>query len=97
MSVCSLSFNETFDKQLRDADKGDSNLIERRLKSMAFEANIESPGLLDALNTHIQRMPNDLKEIRKYRIGRHRIYYTGHHSKCLYNSVLAKINNLSSR
>ena len=29
-------------------------------------------------------MPAELKHIKKYRYGRHRVYFSGHHSECSY-------------
>lgn len=38
----------------------------------------------------MKRMPPELKAIRKQRIGRHRVYYTGSHHDCKYNVVHIK-------
>jgi hypothetical protein len=37
-------------------------------------------------------MPDDLKEIRHYDLGRHRIYLTGAHQSCSYQAWFVKIN-----
>ena len=38
----------------------------------------------------MKRMPPDLREARKITIGRHRVYYTGHHTQCAYLSFFIK-------
>ncbi len=88
--MCSLTINKTFDEQLKEIPS-DRKMIERRLTEMAFEADLNKSGGLDATDTHIQRMPPDLKQIRKKRIGRHRVYYIGFHTQCSYTSIFIKI------
>lgn len=87
--MCSLKFNQTFDEVITEL-RSDGKMIEGKLKRMAFEANPTMPGLLDALDNHIKRMPDDLKDIRKRTIGRHRIFYTGHHTQCSYTFFYLK-------
>jgi hypothetical protein len=80
--VCSLNLNRTFSEQLEAS--GNREFVERRLSALAFEADTEKAGPLDDPGTHRQRMPPALRNIRKKRIGRHRIWYSGHHSNCFY-------------
>jgi hypothetical protein len=73
-------------KQLR----GDSYMIKKRLVQFANKADIEIPGALDDLSCHMKRMPDPLKEIKKKRIGSHRVYYTGAYQNCRYDVVFIK-------
>jgi hypothetical protein len=66
-------------------------MVEKRLSTMAGEANENTSGGLDTPDTHMRRMPADLREIRKKRVGRHRVYYTGHHRQCSYQSFYIKV------
>ncbi len=65
-------------------------MIEARLLQFAGEADMENAGALDDLSCHMKRMPEDLRAIRKKRIGRHRVYYTGTHHACKYEVVFVK-------
>src|SRR5688572_9706810 len=89
LSVCSLTINKTFDKQVKEL-RGVGQSIERKLKRMALEADVDKPSLLDALDTNIKRFSGALKVIRKRSFGRHRIYYIGLHSQCSYRAIFIK-------
>lgn len=65
-------------------------MIKKRLVQFANEANKTNPGALDDLSCHIKDMPDQLKEMRKKRIGRHRVYYTGIHKDCRYDVMFIK-------
>ena len=65
-------------------------MIKKRLIHCAKEANRDTPGALDDLSCHMTRMPDQLKEINKKRIGRHRVFYTGTHQTCRYNVIFIK-------
>ena len=63
-------------------------MIEKRLIQFAQEASIAVSGGLDI--APMKRMPSDLQDARKITIGRHRVYYTGHHTQCSYTSFFIK-------
>lgn len=88
--MCSITTNATVDSLLRRIGTSDTRMVEKRLSTMAGEANVTTPGGLDTPETHLRRMPEDLREIRKKRIGRHRVYYTGHHHLCAYKTFYLK-------
>nr|CBX30590.1 unknown protein [uncultured Desulfobacterium sp.] len=89
--MCSISVNSITDEQLQMLEhSGDKNMIEKRLYEYAKEANIQTPSTLDLPKCHMSRMPSDLKDIRKVRIGRHRVYFTGYHTECSYNVFYIK-------
>ena len=73
-----------------DAELLDREMIEKRLFMFAQESNQQQAGILDNTKYHMQRMPEDLKAIRKIPIGRHRIYYKGHHTQCSYEAFYIK-------
>jgi len=90
-NMCSISSNTVANKQLKDLELShDKVMIEKRLFCFANEANTDTPGALDRPQTHMKRMPIDLKDVRKITIGRHRIYFTGHHSRCSYDVIYIK-------
>lgn len=92
--MCSISLNSVADSQLNDLERsgrsGDKTMIETRLFRFAADANTDTPGALDRPASHMTRMPTDLRDIRKITIGRHRVYFTGHHSKCSYSAIYVK-------
>lgn len=89
--MCSISANRTVDGQLEELKRSnDRRMIEERLYNFANEANIEQPGPLDAPARKMKRMPEDLRDVRKIRVGRHRIYYTGYHKQCSYSTIYIK-------
>lgn len=91
--MCSISINESVREQLNQlARSNDRDTIEKRLFKFAEEANPDNPGALDASNTLIRRLPQELRQVRKKRIGRHRIYYKGHHRLCAYQTIHIKIH-----
>ncbi len=88
--LCSVHFKATAAAQLEQL-MGGSELIKNRLGHFANVANKETPGALDDPATHRKRMPDLLKETRKKRIGRHRIYYSGNHQGCRYDVFYIKL------
>lgn len=89
--MCSITTNATVDGLLRAVGASDRRMIEERLGRMAGEANVNASGGLDSPDTLMKRMPEDLREVRKKRIGRHRVYYTGFHRLCSYQSFYIKL------
>lgn len=65
-------------------------MIEKRLAQFAADANVEQAGHMDSPQHHMKRMPPDLRGARKMTIGRHRVYWEGHHSKCSYRLFYVK-------
>jgi hypothetical protein len=91
--VCSISTNSTVDEQLKELQRSnDRKMIEKRLFEMADYANVGRAGLLDETSTKVKDMPPELKDARKIRIGRHRIFYTGEHKKCTFSTFYIKIH-----
>jgi len=89
--MCSISLNSIVDQQLNELEcSDDKTMMETRLFKFADEANVNTPGALDRPASHMKRMPSFLKDIRKITVGRHRIYYTGHHKHCSYHAVYIK-------
>lgn len=89
--MCSISTNRTVDQELQQLERSDDRrMIEQRLFRFADEANATQMGVLDSLINSMRRMPDDLKDIRKIRIGRHRVYYTGYHTQCSYHTFYIK-------
>jgi hypothetical protein len=87
--VCSITTNATVDGQLSRLEHSDDRqMIEDRLIYFAKEASTEVSGALDVAGMH--DLPADLKDIRKKRIGRHRVYYIGHHRQCSYHTFYIK-------
>lgn len=83
--MCSILTNTTVDNQLNKLERSsDRNMIEKRLYDFAKESDINTSGVLDETSYSLKRMPHELSNIKKIRIGRHRIYYHGHYSKCSY-------------
>jgi len=96
--VCSISTNKTANKQLKKLERSnDKKKIERRLFLFANEADICVSGALDNLECSMTRKPPELKGVKKKQIGRHRVYYTGHHTKCSYFSFYIKLFKKSDK
>ena len=89
--VCLISVNNTANQQLDDLEHSkDKTIIEKRLYQFAKVANKQQSGPLDSPKNRIKYMPEDLRMIRKHRIGRHRVFYIGHHTDCLYKVFFIK-------
>jgi mRNA-degrading endonuclease RelE of RelBE toxin-antitoxin system len=94
--VCSITVNATVEAQLeelkRSGEKKMKKTIEKRLYIMADEADVGRAGGLDNPANTMKDMPPELRGARKHRVGRHRIFYTGHHNQCSYHTFYIKIN-----
>ncbi len=90
--MCLLKTNATIDKQLESLGGSDKEMIEKRLRQFAFEANVTQQGGLDNPAHIWKRRPQTLKDAnaRKVQIGRHRVYYTGTHKDCFYFAFFIK-------
>ncbi len=86
--MCSVNLNSIVNQELQLGDT--KNRIEKKVRSLAFNASVTSPGLLDSPGKLMHHMPDALKDVKKYTIGRHRLYYLGHHSDCSYDVIFIK-------
>jgi hypothetical protein len=92
--VCSMRVNSTFETGLAEVKRtGDKQWksIEKRLAQFAADASVERPGRLDDKSDRLRGMPTDLQEVSHVRIGRHRVYFVGNHSKCEYFAFFVKV------
>lgn len=88
--MCSITINKTADDILTALNENERKMIETRLINFAQQASVQMRGGLDI--APMKRMPDDLKLARKKRIGRHRVYYTGFHTQCSYETFFIKVN-----
>ena len=96
--MCSISTNSTMDNQLDELERSDDkDMIEKRLYNFAKESTVQNPSILDSSKCHMRRMPKDLRNIRKIRIGSHRVYFTGHHTQCSYTAFYIKMFKRSGK
>jgi len=86
--VCSITINKTVDEIL-ESDNQIRSQIEERMIALAKDSSIASRGALDEISP-MTRMPKDLRHIRKKTIGRHRVYFHGHHTDCCFHIVYVK-------
>lgn len=91
--MCSLTINNPADEILKSLNNKNVNMIESRMISSAQDSKVQKRGVLDV--APMKRTPADLREMRKKEIGRHRVYYTGHHTNCTYQIIYVKINKKS--
>jgi mRNA-degrading endonuclease RelE of RelBE toxin-antitoxin system len=91
--VCSIVTNATADTQLKSLQSsGDNKIIEDRLKQFAGDSGIGQPGFLDLPAHHLKGISDkDLKSMRRIRIGRHRVFYTGHYNQCSFTVFFIKL------
>ena len=87
--MCSLTINAVADEILTGQNAKNKAMIEKRMVVLAGEASIKNPGALD--NLGMTRMPEDLKDLKKKTVGRHRVYYLGHSTKCNYRIIYIKV------
>ncbi len=89
--MCWATINNFVDRQIEDLRRsGDRRLIEGKLFRFAAEANERQPGALDNPACSMKGWPLDLRGVKKYRIGRHRVFYTGSHHQCEYRVIYIK-------
>jgi hypothetical protein len=90
--MCSISLNSTVENQLNTlGDAKKRKKFEKRVFRLADEAKTDISGALDLTSCHMKRMPQDLREIRKTTIGRHRLFFTGYHTQCRYVAFYLKL------
>lgn len=95
--MCLITVNSTVDKSLEGLSTKDRTMIEERLYRFADAANANTRGPFENPSNGIRHLPDDLTHIRKVRIGRHRAYYTGHHTQCSYQLVHVKVYKKSDK
>lgn len=103
MTMCLMRLNQiTVDalQELTRIGENPEQMCEKRMYRFAQEANPDQPGPYDNQAGALRHMPDDLKGIRHYRIGkasRHRIYLTGSHKNCSYSAWYIKDFKKSGR
>ena len=92
LPVCSISVKQTADEQLGHLCKSgkDGQKLEEKLFRFADEASVEQSSVLDGTDCHMHGMPDDLKDVRRKRFGRHRVFWTGQHTQCSFNVFYIK-------
>lgn len=89
--MCSIATNATAETHLKSlASSDDEDSLAEKLKHLAGDSTVQRAGYLDLPMHHMHGMPSDLKHIRRVRTGRHRTFYTGHHSQCSYTVFYIK-------
>lgn len=88
--MCSMLSNSQGDECLKVLGEKDRKMIEKRMFQFASGANTREPGHLDMPQHHMKDMPSDLKAARKMTVGRHRVFWEGHHSNCSYRMFYVK-------
>ncbi len=84
--MCSIRTNATFDEDISDKRFPEKHRagIEKRLREFASEAKADRAGGLDNPCLRLKHMDADLHGVSHIQIGRHRVYYIGHHTQCNY-------------
>lgn len=95
--MCSILKNRSFDKLLEKLVAGEQKTILERMYRFADAANETQPGPLENSTNLIKYMPVDLQKVKKHRVGRHRVYYTGNHTQCSYRAFYVKANKKSDK
>ena len=87
--MCSITINELADHV--DLDKKNKDIIEKRMIALAKDSSKSCPGALDiAPMTRLSKKSPELSGIKKWTVGRHRVYYTGHYTQCCYQIFYIK-------
>jgi hypothetical protein len=94
--MCSLKINGPASELASTLSPKDQTAFRTRLARMAEESTPSSTSGLESLLMQgrvdaWQDIP-DLKNVRKYRIGLHRFYITGHNTSCNYDIMFILIN-----
>ncbi len=85
--MCSITINKEAENVA--LNQHDMDMIKKRMIAFAMDSSIEKPGVLDI--APMKRMPEALRDVKKQTIGRHRVYYTGHHTQCCFNIFYVKV------
>jgi hypothetical protein len=87
--VCSITINDPADNV--NLDEKDKNFINKRMINFAKESSKTCRGPLDhAPMKRMAKTSPELNGVLKLTVGRHRVYYTGHHTQCCYNIIYIK-------
>jgi hypothetical protein len=96
--VCLVNSTPLADEALAQLVRSGERQWEDTLARWADDDNVERVGAFGATlyaeswNTDNKEHLNALKHVQKRHMGRHRIYVTGHHSRCEYTLWYIKIN-----
>lgn len=93
--MCSITVNSQVEKQLETLKRsGEKVDVEDKLKALATEANKNQSGALDTPDCLLRGTgwSGDLADVRRKRLGRHRVFFIGHHTKCTYHTLYIKMN-----
>lgn len=92
--MCLITVNSEVEKQLATLKRsGDKMDVEDKLKRLATEANTTQSGALDTPDCllHGKGWSGDLANVRRKRVGRHRVFFVGHHTRCSYQTLYIKM------
>lgn len=92
--MCSLSSNKLCDEELKMLGRNQARKHEEELTRLASEDSIASPdGLHGTLEPILSWLHDDeLRGLRKKRLGRHRAFFAGHHTGCHYQLFYLKMH-----
>lgn len=92
--MCSLSSNKLCDDELNMLGSKAAKKHEDELSRLAADDTIERADGLDGTLEPILSWLHDeeLRGLRKKRIGRHRAFFVGHHTQCHYRLFYLKMN-----
>lgn len=92
--MCSLSSNKLCDDELKMLGSKEAKKHENELARLADDDNPEcADGLDGTLEPVLSWLHNDdLRHLRKKRLGRHRAFFAGHHTQCHYQLFYLKMN-----
>ena len=88
--MCSIRLNQTAEEQIEGISEPIPTKFRKRLVQFASAANPQNAGPMDSQEGVLRYMPDDLKHVRHYDVGRHRYYITGTHKDCQYDCWLIK-------
>ena len=92
--MCELRSNESGNEGLDQLRKSGETKFVKKLVKLANDDSVTAQNGLSLFLEPIlswQHDPN-LRQVRKYRIGNHRVYVLGQHTDCRYTLVYVKVN-----
>lgn len=90
--MCLITVNSQVESQMEDLrHSGDKVDVEDKLKGFATEADTTKSGALDTPDCLLRGWSGDLADVRRKRVGRHRVFFVGHHTKCSYHTLYIKM------
>jgi hypothetical protein len=85
VSVCELVFTRTALGQLEDKRQASHRAkLEPKLRRFAEDGSRTAKSFFDYRGRTLKDMPQELRHVKKLRIGRHRIYFRGASRDCRY-------------